>query len=198
MSAGNSRGFTLAEALVSLVILMIAMGGVGSLLIQNTRVDKQQRMKANTQASARNSLEILVARLRSAGWDPSEIGIDPVAFDTDPYDGTEHIEIFADLDDSGVIDVDGEQVLIRHVGDRIEYRPNADPNEPFQILAKGITNDADGDGTIEPMFVPDSVSSPTRITVTVTARSTAPDPLGGDYIRYTVSSDVVIRKRLDP
>ena len=48
MISGDSRGFTLAEALVSLVILMIAMGSIGALLIQNTRIDKQQRMTADT------------------------------------------------------------------------------------------------------------------------------------------------------
>jgi len=30
----------------------------------------------------------------------------------------------------------------------------------------------------------------------VTARSAVPDPTSGDFIRYTVSSDVVLRKEL--
>jgi hypothetical protein len=45
------------------------------------------------------------------------------------------------------------------------------------------------------MFVPDA-NPPTRIGVTVTAQSPTPDPTSGDFIRYTVRSDVVLRKEL--
>jgi hypothetical protein len=38
--------------------------------------------------------------------------------------------------------------------------------------------------------------NPTRITVTITAESPVPDPRSGQKIRYTVSSDVVLRKAL--
>ena len=64
------------------------------------------------------------------------------------------------------------------------------------VLADTITNDADGDGVAETMFVPDATTHPTRIMVRITARSPAPDPRSGRYIRYTVSSDVVLRKAL--
>ena len=50
-------------------------------------------------------------------------------------------------------------------------------------------------GTIEPMFIPNS-ASPTRVTVQITARSPDPDPTSGEFIRYTVSSDVELRKEL--
>ena len=65
----------------------------------------------------------------------------------------------------------------------------------FSVLSANISNDADGDGTIENMFVPDA-NPPTRITIQVTAQSPAVDPVSKDFIRYTVSSDVVLRKEL--
>jgi len=46
------------------------------------------------------------------------------------------------------------------------------------------------------MFVADSMTNPTKITVRITARSPVPDPRSGQYIRYTVSSEIVLRKNL--
>jgi hypothetical protein len=86
--------------------------------------------------------------------------------------------------------------LIRWNGSRIEWRKTSDVTAPFAILADYISNDADGDGTPEAMFVPDSLTSPTRVIVRITARSPAPDPQTGDFIRYTVSSEVTLRKAI--
>ena len=87
--------------------------------------------------------------------------------------------------------------IIRHQNGRVEWRSTNNVSAPFTIMAANISNDADGDGTIEPMFVPDSTTDPTRVTVQVTAEAPMPDPLSGEAIRYTVSSDVVLRKRLE-
>jgi hypothetical protein len=46
------------------------------------------------------------------------------------------------------------------------------------------------------MFLPDTTPTPSRITVQVTAESPVPDPVTGQPIRYTVSSDVVLREQL--
>ena len=56
--------------------------------------------------------------------------------------------------------------------------------------------DLDGDGTVEPMFVPDSATNPRRISIRITARSPVPNPMSGEFIRFTVASDVVLRKSL--
>jgi hypothetical protein len=117
-------------------------------------------------------------------------------------DTISEIEIFADLDEVIVATVpeateaEGEQILIRHVNNQVVWRTTSDPNDPFAIVSDNISNDADGDGTIEPMFTPNSVTSPTVITVQITAQSPVIDPITRDFIRYTVSSDVVLRKDL--
>jgi prepilin-type N-terminal cleavage/methylation domain-containing protein len=197
MRRHDQSGFSLIEMLVSITVLLLAMAGLSSLLIQNARVNKSQQMTVDVQSNARNCLSMIVQRLRSAGWDPlNQNTFTPVIVDQDPSDGIDELEVFADLDMDGLTDSDDEQVLIRHVGNQVVWRRTNDVNDPFIVLATNITNDANGDGVAEPMFVPDLTPDPTRIRVQITARSPVPDPTSGEFIRYTVSSDVALRKTL--
>jgi prepilin-type N-terminal cleavage/methylation domain-containing protein len=193
----DQRGFSLIELLVSIAVMALAMSGLATLLIQNARINKAQRMTAEVQANARNTLSMVVQSLRSAGWDPNNAGIPTLNLDPDTTDDVSEIEVFADLNEDSDTDDADEQILIRHLGSSREvvWRPSNDVTEAFIVLSSNISNDADGDGTIEPMFVPNA-NPPTRITVQITAQSPAPDPTSGDFIRYTVSSDVVLRKEL--
>jgi len=197
MRMRGQSGFSLIEMLVSITVLLLAMAGLSSLLIQNARVNKSQRMTVEVQANARNCLAMIVQRLRSAGWDPlNQNTFSPVILDQDATDGIEELEIFADLDMDGLTDSDDEQVLIRHVNNQVVWRRTNDASDPFIVLATNITNDADGDGNPEPMFVPDATPDPTVIRVRITAQSPVPDPTSREFIRYTVSSDVALRKAL--
>lgn len=201
MRLRGSAGFTLLEMLISLTVLLLAMSAVGSFMIHNSRINKSQQMAAEVQSNARNCLAMVVQKLRTAGWDPMNVGIPAVTMDPDTTDDVSQIEVFADLNadaetDGTVTDDDlDEQVLIRHINDTVEWRRTADPNDPFIVLAVNISNDADGDGTIEPMFVGNG-TPPTAITVQVTAESPVADPISGEFIRYTVNSEVVLRSEL--
>jgi len=146
------------------------------------------------QSNARNCLSMIVQTLRTAGWDPRNAGFAAVALDPSPTNTNNYIEVFADLNEDGDASDAGEDVIIRWAVDRIEWR--TDPSQPYVTLSDSISNDADGDGTAETMFVPDSMTHPTRITVRITARSPVPDPRTGQFIRYTVSSEVVLRKKV--
>jgi prepilin-type N-terminal cleavage/methylation domain-containing protein len=197
MSTRSQRGFSLIETLVSLVILMLAMSGLASLLIQNARVNKSQQMTADVQSNARNCLSMIVQRLRSAGWDPMSTGTVPtVLTDTDTSDAISEITVYGDIVDPPDGDYDDldEEVLIRHVGNQIVWR--RDTSSAFIILATNISNDEDGDGVVEPMFQPNTTPNPSIVTVQITAQSPVPDPTSGEFIRYTVRSDVVLRKSL--
>jgi type II secretory pathway pseudopilin PulG len=188
----KSAGFSLVELLVGIVVLLLAMAGLAGLLIKNARMNKIEQMTVEAQANARNCLSMVVQKLRSAGWDPLNVGINVVTLDPDLTDQISQIEVFADYNpEDGDSDDPGEQVLIRHTGNRVEWRQTA--SSSYETLAINISNDADGNGTPEPMFVPDSTTNPTRITVTITAQSPVPDARTGDFIRYTVTSDVVLR-----
>jgi prepilin-type N-terminal cleavage/methylation domain-containing protein len=195
-SAAEEDGFSLLEILVSLAIFAMAMGGLAGLLVQNSQINRASQMRAEVQSTARNCLSMIVQVLRTSGWDPRNAGFPPVVLDPSPTGTTNYIETLADLNEDGDTDDSGEDVLIRWVGNRIEWRTTSDTTQPFVILADTISNDSDGDGVAETMFVPDATPNPTRVTVRITAQSPAPDPRSGQYIRYTVSSEVVLRKTL--
>ena len=190
----NARGFSMLETLIATAILFGAMSVIAGMLLQGSRMNKSQQLSVATQADARSCLSMIVGKLRTAGWDPMSAGLQVVQPDTIPGDGIDEIETFADLDADGDTDGTDEQVLIRHIGNRIEWRRSAGGS--FEILAVDISNDSDGDGNPEPMFVPDSTSDPTRVVVQVTAESAEPDPVSGSPIRFTVASEVVFRKKL--
>jgi type II secretory pathway pseudopilin PulG len=192
----------MVEVLVSLTVLSLAMAGLFSLLVHNSRLNKSEQMKAETQANARNVLSIIVQKLRSAGWDP--LGTDLFAgltLDTNTGDTIAEITVRADYHTpgtpgtpDGLADEPDEVIVFRHTNNTIVW--DDDDDGTFEVLAVNISNDADGDGTIENMFVPDSTTDPQQITVQITARSPVIDPVTRDFTRYTVSSDVYIRKDL--
>jgi prepilin-type N-terminal cleavage/methylation domain-containing protein len=194
----KQRGFSLIELMVSMVVVLVCMTGLTKMTLENSRINRAQQMTAQAQANARNCMSMIVQRLRSAGWDPINAGVPVVTWDSDPTDGISEIEVFADLDASGTTDGPAEQVLIRHTGDRIVWRRSNLVSEPFHVVATNITNDADGDGVIEEMFVPifDPNPAADRVLVQITARSPVPDPMTGEFIRYTVRSEVALRKTL--
>jgi len=188
----SQKGFGLIELLVSVAILFVVLSALAVTLIQNARINRAQQMALQVQSDARNCLSMIVPVLRSAGWDPMNVGI-PTAV---VGGGGSQVQIFADLNEDGDTDDADEDVTIRFYGSRIEWRKTSDTSQPFVVLSEGITNDADGNGTAEPMFTADSVSSPTRITVKITSRSPVPDPRSGNYIRYTVQSDAIFRGKV--
>lgn len=192
----SERGVSILELLISMALLLAVMVGITALLIQNARANRSQQLVAELQTNARTCVSMIVQRLRNAGWDPMNASIgsltlDPNDIDGNDADGVDEIEIFADFDEDGATTSADEQVFFRRIGDEIQMRDTASGS--FSVLAVNITNDADGDGTPEPMFVVDSVSDPTRVTVTITARSSVPDPVTGEYLRYTIDSDVALR-----
>ncbi len=193
---GPEGGFTLVEVLVSLTLLSMVLGGIAALMVQNSQINRAEQMSAEVQSNARNCLTMIVQVLRTAGWDPKNAGFAAVGLDPSPTNSTNYIEVFADLNEDGDTNDANEDVTIRWATDTIEWRTTSDTTQPYVTLADSISNDADGDGTPETMFVADSMSNPTRITVRITARSPVPDPRSGQYIRYTVSSEVVLRKKL--
>jgi prepilin-type N-terminal cleavage/methylation domain-containing protein len=190
----RQRGFTLIEMLVSLAILSLAVGALAPLLLDSSRVNRAQQMTMAVQADARNSLELVTNALRTAGWDPLKTGFAALALNASDPASADHIEIFADLNEDGDTADDGEDVLIRLNGNRLEWRKSTGGS--FVVLADGITNDENGDGTAELMFTPNSATAPTQVAVKITARSPVPDPRTGQYIRYTVSDLVALRGSL--
>ncbi len=188
----SQKGLSMIELLVSVTILLVCLTALATTLIQNARINRSQQMSLQVQSDARNCLAMIVPVVRTAGWDPMNLGIPTAVVGV----GGSQIQVFADINEDGDTDDADEDVTIRFVGSRIEWRKTSDVSQPFVILSEGITNDADGDGTAEPMFTADSGTDPTRITVRITARSPVPDPRGGGYLRYTMQSDAIFRGKV--
>ncbi len=190
----NQRGFTLVEMLVNLAILTAAFGAIAPLLLDSARLNRSQQMTMTVQADARNCLEVITAALRSAGWDPRKTGFSAITLNASDPASADHVEIFADMNEDGDTQDDGEDVYIRLSGNQLQWRKSA--TGAFVVLADDVTNDANGDGTAEMMFTPDSATAPKTITVKITTRSRAKDPRTNQYIRYTVSDVVALRGKL--
>ena len=188
------RGVTLLELVVGSAVAALVFLGVSALLVQGSKSNKREMLRVETQGSARNCLARVVKILRSQVG-PGDHGIATVALDPDPTDSISQIAAFIDRDGNGVTaGTRYEQIVIRHVGNRVEWTD--DGSGAFRTLAHGITNDEDGDGTIEPMFIPDDPANPKRIFVRVTAQAPSVDPTTRRPIRYTLTDEVVLRKRL--
>jgi prepilin-type N-terminal cleavage/methylation domain-containing protein len=190
----RQAGVTLLELLVSVGLVSVILSGVAALLIRNSAINRTQQLASEAQANARNSLSIIVQALRSSGWDPRDTDFAPVIVDPDLGDSVSIATVNSDFNGDGDIDDPDEAISIRHTNGRIEWRKSA--ADPYTILAVDVSNDADGDGTVEPMFVYDDPSNPTRVTVQITTVSPIPDPISGTLVRHTVSTNVVLRNRL--
>ena len=194
MKRHSESGFTVMELMVSLAVFSLTATGLASMLVDNAKLNKSQQMAITAQADARNCVSMIEQVLRTSGWDPKNTGLSGITLQSPAAGSDNWIEIRADLDEDTATTSAGEDVTIRKNGTTLEWKTSTSGS--YSTLSPNITNDADGDGTPELMFTPDSTTNPTRITVRVTARSAAPDPRTGQYLRATVSTDIVLRGRL--
>ncbi len=192
MNTSSEHGFTLLETLVSVAVFSVVATMVASSVLDGAKLTKAQQMTITAQSDARNCVSLIEQAIRTAGWDPRNSGFAGIQLQSPALAANNWIEVFADLDEDGATTSIGEDVTIRLNGTTLEWKKSTAGS--FEILSPNITND--GGGVAELMFIPDSVVSPKRITVKVTARSPARDPRSGQYIRATVSTDVVLRGSL--
>jgi prepilin-type N-terminal cleavage/methylation domain-containing protein len=89
---GSSRGFTLVEVLVSLGVLSVALAILAALMVENSKVNREQQLRLELQSNARAALSLISQVLRTAGWDPTEANFGVVTLDADPTDGVETLE----------------------------------------------------------------------------------------------------------
>ena len=154
------------------------------------------RMTTAVQSNARTTMAMVVQKLRTSGWDPYLTGVPDTDTDSDSSDDIDYIEIYCDFDGDGATDKPDEQVMIRHDSSQNQVEWQTEAGAGFSVLAINISNDEDGDGTAEKMFTPMPTVNPTTIRVKLTSQSPVKDPVTGDFLRYTLSSDVLIRKSI--
>jgi hypothetical protein len=194
MKTRTEVGFSLAELVVSTAVVLLLMGGAAGMLVQNSRAYRSGQMKTEVQARARTTMSIITNALWSCGWDPRGVGFAAVVVDPAPTNTTNFLQIRSDIDEDGTVaNEPDEDITIRWSGGHVEWRRTSDTTEPFQVIADNITNDENGDGTAEQMFTADSISSPRRITVKITAQSPVPDPQTNQFARCTLSTQFFLR-----
>jgi len=193
-SSGRQDGMSLIEVMISLAVFSLASIGITGMLIDNSRINKAEQMRAQVQANARNTVSLIAQRIRTAGWDPLELGFQAIVRDDDLTDSENYVELYSDLDGDNTLDGVGESVRIRHLAGTVEWR--LETGGSFIPLAAGISNDADGDTVVEPMLVADTADPPKWIRIRVTAESSSADPRTGEVYRYTVETEVALRGSL--
>lgn len=192
----SAPGFTLIEVLITLTFMLLIVTSLLPVMVKNVEINKSQQLRVAAQSNARTCLSMIVQAMRSEGWNPKKAAFNGLDLDPDPTGTDNFITIRADFDEDGSTTSANEEITIRHHNNTIEWRKTSDTSQPFIVLADNISNDANGDGSIDAMFIPDSVTHPTMVTVTITAQSQEPDPRTRQYYRYTISSDVSLRENL--
>jgi len=126
---GDRRGFALAELLVALAVLGLAMAAALGLLGMGLRSYALGAARVEAQQSARVGLERMVRELREAGYDPLVTGLAAIV-EAAPT----RVTFERDLDGDGVVDPTRERVtfLLRGTVLRRDAGGGAQP------LAEGV------------------------------------------------------------
>ena len=124
----TSRGFTLLELMVAMVLGLLLSSGVYSFLIGNKQAEAVNQALASVQEQGRYALSLLRRDLQLAGmYDAFDPSLDDVAGTLDVADElnfvTEHSVLLpGDVDEAGIGSVDGgagtDTLVIGYLGDR--------------------------------------------------------------------------------
>jgi len=182
----RSSGFTLVELLGVLVIFAVVMAGTYSLLISQQRAYGIQEQINEMNQNARAAMDLMTREIRLAGYKKSTATFNGIAIAQSTT-----IRILADLDQNGDTLGNNEDVTYSYDAGTMQVWRNS-INFP---LAENITNltfvytMADGTTTSNPGNLADI----RKVTISITARTTYPDPGTSQYRTVTLTSDVTPR-----
>jgi len=111
----TQRGFTLAELMVSLTLMMIVLLGAYQFMVASARIYRSEDELLALDQQARVTMDVLVRALRQAGSDPMQTAFDPSVTDSFPIPMAKRyaVRILADLpqdtmNDAGTTGEDGD------------------------------------------------------------------------------------------
>ena len=147
---GFSKGFTLIEVLVAMVIMSIVLASTYTVLISLRRSYTTQEVAAGVQQTGRMGIDFMVKDIRMAGLDPhnrADAGIEnatptSIRFTLDRWD--------VPIGGSGSGDSDGD---VNDNSERITYSYDAAANELEQILYEATADE------VEPQTLVDNVTN---------------------------------------
>jgi len=117
----NTKGITLLELLVALVMFSIIALGMGRYFVNQNRAFSSQVNSTMTRQDVRAAMDILTRELRMAGYNPAGAAFDGVEYNT------EKLIVRADLDGDGSLTGENEDVEYQWNGDEgVIYRTVGD------------------------------------------------------------------------
>ncbi|MHB8907502.1 MAG: PilW family protein [Syntrophales bacterium] len=195
-SSRGEGGFTLVEMLVAMGVGMVMLAAVASVFtLQNKTLSSQEDM-VELQQNVRAAMDIMTSDIGMAGYDLTRVN-DTVSANNFVGVATmsaTQIRIQADLDGSGAINAASQENLTysfdtTDTTNKKIRRDSGAGAQPFMEHAENLAFaylDGQGNVTAAPARV-------RRIRITITGRTTKPDPqypLNGGYRTYTLTSVV--------
>jgi len=208
----DSRGFSLIELMISLLIFSLAMSAIYQLLNSNTKSYSSQENIVTRNQDLRAALAFMVREIRMAGCDPTAKG--DIGFKDDTGvtsgNGTDLNSIRFELDitdTAGTGDPDGKTdnpdedinyYITTISGVQVLARRTADGDE--QALAENVTalafkyyNEAGTELTNNPEVSDTDLEDITTVELSITAETPKIDPILKTKRSKTVSSRIDIR-----
>ncbi len=189
----SQKGFTLAELMVSVTLMLIVLLGAYQFMVASARIYRSEDELLALDQQARVAMDVIVRTVRQAGSDPMQTAFDPGTTDSFPIPMAKRyaIRILADLpqdtmNDAGVAGADGDSFDTHDTNGDNLWSDNENENGDGMLLP--TYPDSDEDVTL---FVSPSDSSyvPTGSgpwTLTKRVRNS-----GGTYTDYPLASNVI-------
>jgi len=190
------RGFSLVEMLIAVAVGLVVLGAMYSVFtIQNKTFGNQEEIVV-MQQSVRAGMDMMAREIGMAGYDPTRVNADTDS--TNNFSGvtvsSSQLQIKADLDGSGTIDLTSQENII-YAYDATNKRITRYIGAGAQVFVENVDAFSfeflDGGGSVTPASV-----DVRQIRITITGRTAKPDlnyPANGGYRRYTLTSLIAPR-----
>ena len=150
----SQKGFTLAELMVSLTLMLIVLLGAYQFMVSSSRIYRSEDETLVMDQQARVAIDVIIRILRQAGSDPMQTAFDASVTDSHPIPLAKQyaVRVLADLpqdtmDDAGNPGPDGDSFDSHDIdgdgawgddenenGDGMPLPANADPDEDVTIF----------------------------------------------------------------
>jgi len=204
LSKNKESGFTLVELLIAMTIGLIILTALSSTFLMQRKIYDIQEQVVEMVQNARAAMDMMTREIRMAGYDPTGAGFDGITYDAD------QLQIQANIDDDeDIINTDGsyddnENITYAYYDENSAYPyqiKRKTGNGNFVSFAENIEAftfdylEADGVTKVTTTADNDKIR---QIKVTITARTTKPDPdytdpTYGHYRTYTLTSVITPR-----
>jgi len=180
----KERGFTLIELLIAMTIGLIILTALSSTFLMQRKIYDVQEQIVEMVQNARAAMDMMTREIGMAGYNPAGASFDGITYNTG------QLQIRADLDGDGSIT--GQENII-YIYDAIDLQIDRNigaGNYPFAENIQPFTfSYLDGSGNV--IFATSAIR---QIQITITARTSKPDPnISGGYRTYTLTSFITPR-----